>query len=157
MPSITPFLWFNNNAEEALTFYTSVFKEAEIGKVVRYGDAGPGPAGSLMTATFTLNGQKFIALNGGPHYKFTEAISFVINCQMQEEVDYYWEKLADGGEPGRCGWLKDQFGLSWQVVPDALAELLKGADAAKSQNVMQALMQMGKIDIAVLQEAYMKG
>ena len=154
MQKITPFLWFNNNAEEAMNFYTSVFKDSKIGKVSRYGDSGPGPKGSLMTAQFTLNGQEFIALNGGPNFKFTEAISFVINCDTQKEIDYYWEKLLlDGGQTQACGWLKDKFGLSWQVVPTQLGQLMTGSPE-QSNRVMAALMKMIKLDIKTLQEAY---
>jgi predicted 3-demethylubiquinone-9 3-methyltransferase (glyoxalase superfamily) len=154
MQKITPFLWFNDNAEEAMNFYTTVFKDSKIGKVSRYGDAGPGPKGSVMTAEFTLNGQEFIALNGGPNFKFTEAISFVVNCETQKEIDYYWDKLlANGGKPQACGWLKDQFGLSWQVVPVQLGKLMSG-DAERSNRVMQAMLKMVKMDLKVLQEAY---
>jgi len=153
MQKIIPFLWFNNNAEEAVNFYASVFKDSRILNIARYGDAGPGPKGQVMTASFQLNGQEFIALNGGPHFKFTEAISFVVNCQTQEEVDEYWDKLSDGGEKSRCGWLKDKFGLSWQVVPTILSKLLGDKDAEKSKRVMSAMMQMDKIDIAKLEQA----
>ena len=152
---ITPFLWFDNQAEEAMNFYTSVFKNSKIGEVARYGEAGPGPAGSVMTATFELDGQHFIALNAGPHFKFTEAISFVIDCQNQEEVDYYWNKLtADGGQESQCGWLKDKFGLSWQVVPSMLSKLFSTPDKEKANRAMKAMMQMKKLDIATLQKAY---
>ena len=154
MQKIIPFLWFNNNAEEAVNFYASVFKDSRILNIARYGDAGPGPKGQVMTASFQLNGQEFIALNGGPHFKFTEAISFVVNCQTQEEVDEYWDKLSDGGEKSRCGWLKDKFGLSWQVVPTILSKLLGDKDAEKSKRVMSAMMQMDKLDIAKLEQAY---
>jgi predicted 3-demethylubiquinone-9 3-methyltransferase (glyoxalase superfamily) len=155
---ITPFLWFNDNAEEAMNFYTSIFKNSGIGKVARYDEEGAKasgrPKGSVMTANFFLDGQEFIALNGGPHFKFTEAISFVVNCETQEEVDEFWQKLSEGGEEGRCGWLKDRFGLSWQIVPSALPRLLQSPDPAKSQKVMHAMLQMDKIDIAKLEEAY---
>ena len=151
---ITPFLWFDSNAEEAMNFYTSVFKNSKAGKIARYGDAGPGPKGQVMTATFQLEGVEFVALNGGPQFKFTEAISFVVNCETQEEVDYYWEKLSEGGEKSMCGWLKDQFGLWWQVVPVVLTEMVEDKDQAKAQRVMQAMMQMKKIDIAALKKAY---
>lgn len=151
---ITPFLWFDNNAEEAMHFYVSVFKDAKVLNVSRYGEAGPGPAGSVMTATFRLNGQEFIALNGGPEFTFTEAVSFSIDCETQEDVDYYWDKLTAGGEPGPCGWLKDQFGLSWQVNPAILGKLLQDEDPAKANRVMQAMLQMSKIEIAKLQAAY---
>jgi len=151
---ITPFLWFDNNAEEAVKFYLSVFKNSKILKESRYGDAGPGPKGSIMTVAFQLDGQDFIALNGGPYFSFTEAISFVITCKDQNEVDYYWEKLSgNGGTESMCGWLKDRFGLSWQVVPTILPELLTDKDAAKAQRAAQAMMQMKKIDIAALQNA----
>jgi predicted 3-demethylubiquinone-9 3-methyltransferase (glyoxalase superfamily) len=151
---ITPFLWFNDNAEEAANFYVSVFENSEVLNISRYGEGGPGPAGSVMVATFRLNGQEFSALNGGPEFSFTEAISFQIDCGNQEEVDYYWEKLSEDGEPGPCGWLKDQFGLSWQVVPTILGELLQDEDPAKANRVMQAMLQMSKIDIAALKQAY---
>ncbi len=153
MQKITPFLWFNNNAEEAVNFYTSLFKDSKIGSVSRYGDAGPGPKGTVITASFTLNGQEFMALNGGPQFKFTEAISLVINCETQDEVDHFWEKLSEGGEEGRCGWLKDKFGLSWQVVPTILGELMQNPDPAKANRVMEAMMKMDKLDIAGLKQA----
>lgn len=156
MQKITPFLWFDNNAEEALNFYTTIFKNSKIKKVTRYGDAGPGPKGQVMTAEFQLQGQEFVALNGGPQFKFTEAISFVVNCKTQDEVDEYWEKLSEGGEKSRCGWLKDKFGLSWQVVPTALAKLLKDSDAEKSKKVMEAMMKMDKLDIKTLKQAAKK-
>jgi predicted 3-demethylubiquinone-9 3-methyltransferase (glyoxalase superfamily) len=133
MQKITPFLWFDTQAEEAVQFYTSIFKNAKVGKVARYGDAGPGPKGSVMTATFEIEGQPFIALNGGPLFKFTEAISFVVNCVDQAEVDELWEKLSAGGEKSRCGWLKDRFGVSWQIVPTVLGELMSDPDPAKSR------------------------
>jgi predicted 3-demethylubiquinone-9 3-methyltransferase (glyoxalase superfamily) len=151
---ITPFLWFDGNAEEAMNFYVSVFENSEALSVNRYGEAGPGPAGSVMIATFRLSGQDFIALNGGPTYKFTEAISFMIDCNSQEEVDHFWNKLSEGGETGQCGWLKDKFGLSWQVVPSVLGELMSGDDPDRSGRVMQAMLQMSKRDIAKLQQAY---
>jgi predicted 3-demethylubiquinone-9 3-methyltransferase (glyoxalase superfamily) len=155
MQKITPFLWFNDQAEEAMNFYTSIFKNSNIGSVSRYGEAGPGQKGKVMTASFQLDGQEFIALNGGPQFKFTEAISFLINCETQQEVDYYWEKLlAFGGEESQCGWLKDKYGLSWQVVPTILSKLLTDKDAAKAQRVMHAMLQMKKIIIADLKEAY---
>ena len=148
---ITPFLWFDNNAEEAVNFYVSMFKNSKIGAVTRYGDAGPGPKGSVLTAAFELEGQKFVALNGGPRFKFTEAVSFVINCETQEEIDYFWDKLtSDGGQESMCGWLKDRFGLSWQVVPSQLPSLLTGE---KSNEVMQAIMQMKKLDLGTLRQA----
>jgi predicted 3-demethylubiquinone-9 3-methyltransferase (glyoxalase superfamily) len=155
MQKISPFLWFDNQAEEAMNFYTSIFKNSEQKGVTRYGDAGPGPKGSVMTASFTLNGQEFTALNGGPLFKFNESVSFVVHCcETQEEVDYYWEKLSEGGHKSQCGWLKDKFGLSWQVVPDIAIKLLTDKNAAKGQKVMQAVMQMTKIDIQKLQDAY---
>jgi predicted 3-demethylubiquinone-9 3-methyltransferase (glyoxalase superfamily) len=153
MQRITPFLWFDGKAEEAANFYVSIFKDAKILKVVRYSDAGPGPAGSVMIVTFTMNGQEFIALNGGPHFTFTPAISFVINCETQDEIDYYWAKLSAGGATQQCGWLSDRYGLSWQVVPTILSELQDG-DPAKANHVMQAIMQMVKLDIAQLKKAY---
>ena len=157
MQKITPFLWFNDNAEEAVKFYASIFKNSKIGKIARYGEEGEKiagrPAGSVMTVEFQLEGQDFVALNGGPHFKFTEAISFVVNCGTQEEVDYYWEKLSEGGKEVQCGWLKDRYGLSWQIVPTVLGELLSDKDAAKSQRVMQAMLKMVKLDIKKLKEA----
>ena len=158
MQKITPFLWFDHQAEEAVKFYTSIFKNSRIGKIARYGEeaekiAGR-PKGSVMTVEFQLEGQEFVALNGGPMFKFTEAISFVVNCETQEEVDYYWEKLSAGGKEVQCGWLKDKFGLSWQIVPTVLGELLSDEDAAKSQRVMQAMLKMVKLDIKKLQDAY---
>ena len=153
---ITPFLWFDHQAEEAAGFYVSIFPNSKIIKVIRYGKAGPGPAGSAMTVDFQLEGQSFVALNGGPHFKFTEAISFVVNCQTQDEVDTYWEKLSAGGAEVQCGWLKDKFGLSWQIVPTALPELLSGPDPEKSQRVMKAMLTMKKLDIRALKQAYEK-
>lgn len=154
MQKITPFLWFNNNVEEAVQFYKSVFKDAEITSLVRNTGSTPGPEGTVMLATFRLHGQEFIGLNGGPQFQFTEAISFVVNCDSQEEVDYYWERLSQGGSEGHCGWLKDKFGLSWQVVPKALSKLMSSGDAKKSERVMAALMQMDKIEVSVLEAAY---
>jgi len=156
MKRITPFLWFDNQAEEAMNFYVSIFPDSKVESVTRYGDEGPGPSGSVMTASFILDGQKFVALNGGPMFKFTEAISFVANCETQQEVDFFWEKLSAGGEKSRCGWLKDKFGLSWQIVPTVLPEMLQDKDPARSQRVMHALMQMDKLDIAALTEAFQK-
>lgn len=154
MQKITPFLWFDNNAEEAVNLYLSIFKNSKITKVARYGDAGPGPKGSVMTIAFQLEGQDFIALNGGPIFKFTEAISLSVDCKTQQEVDELWEKLSAGGQPGQCGWLKDKFGLSWQIVPSALVEMLQDKDAEKSKRVMQAMMRMNKLDIAGLKRAH---
>jgi predicted 3-demethylubiquinone-9 3-methyltransferase (glyoxalase superfamily) len=150
---ITTFLWFDKNAEEAANFYTSIFKNSRITDTTRYGDVGPGPKGTIMTIAFELDGQPFTALNGGPQFKFTEAISLVVHCQSQEEVDYFWERLSEGGQESQCGWLKDRFGLSWQIVPEALMRLLKDTDPAKAPRVMQALLAMKKIDIRTLEEA----
>ncbi len=150
---ITPFLWFDSNAEEAMNFYVSVFKNAEVLSVSRYGEAGPGPEGSVMVASFRLDGQEFLALNGGPQFTFTEAVSFLIDCQSQEEVDYFWDRLSEGGEAGPCGWLKDRFGLSWQIVPAVLEELLTDPDPVRAQNAMKAMLQMGKLDIEGLKRA----
>ena len=154
MQKITPFLWFNGQAEEAVNFYVSIFKNSKAGSIQRYGDAGPGPKGTVMSATFQLEGQDFYALNGGPQFSFTPAISFFVNCETQQEVDELWEKLSQDGEKGRCGWLKDKFGLSWQVIPSTLGKLLQGKDPEKSKRAMQAMMKMDKIDIAALQKAY---
>jgi predicted 3-demethylubiquinone-9 3-methyltransferase (glyoxalase superfamily) len=158
MQKITPFLWFDDKAEEAANFYVSIFKNSKIGSVTRYGDEGAEvsgrPKGSVMTVAFEIDGQQFTALNGGPHFKFTEAISFVVNCTMQGEVDELWEKLSEGGQKGQCGWLKDKYGLSWQVVPTVLIKLLQDKDAKKSKHVMKAMLQMHKIDIQRLQQAY---
>jgi predicted 3-demethylubiquinone-9 3-methyltransferase (glyoxalase superfamily) len=154
MQKITPFLWFDSQAEDAAKFYVSIFDNSRILKVVRYGAAGPGPEGTVMTVAFELNGMKFTALNGGPLFKFNESVSFVINCETQAEIDRLWEKLtAGGGQESRCGWLKDRYGLSWQVVPTVLPELLSDRDAAKAQRAMKAMMGMGKLDIAALKEA----
>ena len=154
MQKITPFLWFDSNAEEAVNFYISIFKDSKVLSVTRYGEAGPGPAGTVLTVAFQLQGQEFIALNGGPHFKFTEAISFSVNCETQEEVDAYWEKLSADGEQGQCGWLKDKFGLSWQVNPTVLGQMLQDKDPDKANRVMQAMLKMHKIDIATLKKAY---
>ena len=154
MQKITPFLWFDNNAEEAVNHYLAIFKNSKIGTVIRCGDAGPGPKGSVLTIAFQLEGQEFIALNGGPVFKFNEAISLSVDCKTQTEVDDLWEKLSDGGQKSQCGWLKDKFGLSWQVVPSALVEMLQDQDAEKAKRVMAAMMQMSKIDIAILKQAY---
>jgi predicted 3-demethylubiquinone-9 3-methyltransferase (glyoxalase superfamily) len=151
---ITPFLWFDTQAEEAARLYVSIFPNSKIVKLVRHGKGGPSPAGTVMVVEFELEGQKFVALNGGPLYKFTEAISFVVNCETQDEVDGYWDKLSAGGVQIQCGWLKDKFGLAWQIVPTALPRLLGDPDPAKSQRVMKAMMGMKKIDIRGLEEAY---
>ena len=154
MQKITPFLWFDDNAEEAINFYTSIFKDSKIENISHYGDEGPGPAGSVMMANFKLNGQDFMVLNGGPEFTFSEAISFFVSCETQAEVDYYWDRLSEGGETQQCGWLKDKFGLSWQIVPTALGELMGDKDPEKAGRVMQAMLKMVKIDIAGLQQAY---
>lgn len=154
MQKITPFLWFDGQAEEAMNFYVSVFKNSKTGKIARYGEAGPGPAGSVMVASFELDGVQFTALNGGPQFKFTEAVSFQIDCADQAEVDWFWDRLSEGGETSQCGWLKDRFGLSWQVVPHILPVLAGAPDPAKAGRVMQAMMQMTTIDIAKLEAAY---
>lgn len=151
---ITPALWFNFNLDEALEFYTSVFKDSEILSTSRYGDAGPGPAGALLSATFRLNGQEFIGINAGPEFTFTEAVSFSIDCADQDEVDYYWEKLSDGGETSQCGWLKDRFGLSWQVIPSVLGKRMADEDPVKANRVMEAMLKMSKIDIVEIERAY---
>jgi predicted 3-demethylubiquinone-9 3-methyltransferase (glyoxalase superfamily) len=153
MQKITPFLWFDDKAEEAINFYVSIFKNSTIGSITRYGEGAPVPKGTVMTAKFQLDGQEFMALNGGPHFKFTEAISLYVNCESQEEVDELWEKLSAGGEKGRCGWLKDKYGLSWQIIPTALGELLQDKDAAKSKRVMMAMLQMDKIEVDTLKRA----
>ena len=157
MQKITPFLWFDGKAEEAANFYVSIFKNSKVGSIARYGDVGPGPKGSVMTVAFQLDGQEFVGLNGGPHFKFTEAVSFVVNCETQGEVDEFWEKLSAGGQKSRCGWLKDKYGLSWQIVPTVLPKLVLDKDPAKSGRVMAAMMQMDKIDIKKLQQAYDQG
>jgi predicted 3-demethylubiquinone-9 3-methyltransferase (glyoxalase superfamily) len=154
MKTITPFLWFDAQAEEAANFYASVFPNSKIGKISRYGDAGPGPKGSVMTIELNLDGQDFIGLNGGPHFKFTEAVSFSIDCKSQEEVDHYWNTLSAGGEEGPCGWLKDKYGLSWQVNPRILGEMLNDPNPAKAKAAMEAMLKMKKIVIADLQKAY---
>jgi predicted 3-demethylubiquinone-9 3-methyltransferase (glyoxalase superfamily) len=158
MQKITPFLWFNDQAEEAAKFYVSIFTNSKIVSVTRYGDAGAKVSGrpkdSVMTVEFKLAGQKFVALNGGPHFNFTEAVSFVVKCRTQKELDRFWKKLSTGGKESQCGWLKDKYGLSWQIVPAKLAELLGGKDARRSERVMQALIQMVKIDIKSLKKAY---
>ena len=153
MQKITPFLWFDHQAEEAANFYVSVFRGSRIPNVARYGDAGPGPKGSVMTIEFELAGQRFVALNGDPQFTFSPAISFVVNCEMQEEVDALWEKLSAGGEEQRCGWLEDRYGVSWQIVPTILPRLLTDKDPEKAQRVMKAMLAMDKIDISVLERA----
>ena len=156
MQRITPFLWFDNQAEEAVNFYVSVFKNSKITGTSHYtGEEPSGQKGSVMTVSFELDGQEFVALNGGPRFKFTEAVSFVVNCETQEEIDYYWERLtADGGEEVQCGWLTDKFGLSWQVVPAKIREWMEDKDPARTQRVMHAVMQMKKLDMAAMQRAY---
>jgi predicted 3-demethylubiquinone-9 3-methyltransferase (glyoxalase superfamily) len=154
MQKIVPFLWFDGQAEEAMNFYVSIFKDSKIKSVHRYGEAGPGPKGTVMSGNFELNGQEFMALNGGPQFSFTPAISFFVNCETQAEVDELWEKLSAGGEKSRCGWLRDKYGVSWQIIPTALGKLLGDPDRAKASRVMQAMLQMDKIDIQGLQRAY---
>lgn len=154
MQKITPFLWFDGNAEEAMNFYVSIFKNSRVVSVTRYGEAGPGPKGTVMSATFELEGQSFYALNGGPLFSFTPAISFFVNCETQEEIDDLWAKLSKGGEAQRCGWLRDRFGLSWQIVPGVLGKMLGDKSAEKTQRVMTAMLQMDKIDISGLRQAY---
>jgi predicted 3-demethylubiquinone-9 3-methyltransferase (glyoxalase superfamily) len=154
MQKITPFLWFDGNAEEAMNFYVSIFKNSKVLRVARYGDAGPGPKGTVMVASFQLEGQEFQALNGGPEYKFTPAISLFVNCETQQEVDGLWEKLSEGGRIDQCGWLQDKFGLSWQIIPALLPRLLSDKDPKKSGSVMKAMLQMKKIDSKKLQQAY---
>jgi predicted 3-demethylubiquinone-9 3-methyltransferase (glyoxalase superfamily) len=154
MRKITPFLWFDGKAEEAMDFYVSIFKNSKVGRITRYGEAGPGPKGTVMSATFQLEGQEFFALNGGPQFTFTPAISFFVNCETQQEVDELWEKLSEGGEINRCGWLRDKYGLSWQIVPSILGKLMGDQDPEKSKRVMQAMLKMDKLDIAGLQGAY---
>ncbi len=161
MQKISPFLWFDHEAEEAVKFYTSIFKNSKIGRILRYGEeaskisSAGRPAGSVLTVEFEIEGQKFVALNGGPRFKFNESISFVVNCETQEEVDYFWEKLtADGGEESQCGWLKDKFGLSWQVTPTVLIDMLHDKDSEKAERVMKSMLQMQKIDIEKLKAAH---
>jgi predicted 3-demethylubiquinone-9 3-methyltransferase (glyoxalase superfamily) len=153
MKKITPFLWFDGNAEEAANFYISIFKNSKMGKISRYGDAGPGPKGSVMSVTFQIEGQEFFALNGGPQFKFTPAISFFVNCETQKEVDDLWEKLSAGGRTDRCGWLQDKFGVSWQIIPTVLGQLLGDKDPQRAKRAMQAMLQMTKIDGKALQQA----
>jgi predicted 3-demethylubiquinone-9 3-methyltransferase (glyoxalase superfamily) len=157
MQKIIPFLWFDDKAEEAVNFYVSVFKNSKVVSVTRYGEAGPGAKGSVMSATFQLEGQDFYALNGGPQFKFTPAVSFFVNCETQKEIDELWEKLSEGGRKDRCGWLTDKYGLSWQIVPPILGKLLGDKNAAKAQSVMKAMLQMDKLDIKRLQDAYDRG
>ena len=154
MQKITPFLWFDGKAEEAMNYYVSVIPNSKVLSVSRVGDAGPGPKGSVLTANFILNGTEFVALNGGPRFKFTEAISFVINCETQEEVDRYWEKLSEGGSKDMCGWLKDKYGLSWQIVPIQLTQMLQDKDQQKAGRAMAAMMKMKKIVISELKQAF---
>ncbi len=154
MHKITPFLWFDDQAEEAMNFYVSIFKNSKIVSVSRHGEAGTGTKGAVISATFQLDGQEFMALNAGPEFKFTEAISFFVNCATQQEVDELWDKLSEGGEQGRCGWLKDKYGLSWQIIPTALGEMLGDSDPEKAGRVLQAMLQMDKIDIQGLKQAY---
>ncbi len=154
MQKITPFLWFDNQAEEAMNFYTSVFKKSEILSVTRYGEGGPGEKGTVMSVKFLIEGQEFVALNGGPQFSISPAISFVVNCETQEEVDYYWDKLSEDGEEQGPGWVKDKYGVSWQVVPIIFTEMVNDVDPVKSQRVLAAMMQMMKLDIKTLKEAY---
>jgi predicted 3-demethylubiquinone-9 3-methyltransferase (glyoxalase superfamily) len=154
MQKITTFLWFDDKAEEAANFYVSIFKNSKIGQISRYGDKSPGPKGAVMVVNFQLEGQEFIALNGGPQFKFTPAISLLVNCETQQEVDDLWEKLSAGGQKSRCGWLQDKYGLSWQIIPTTLSRLMSDPDREKAGRVMQAMLQMDKIEIAKLQEAY---
>lgn len=155
MPSISPFLWFNGQAEEAAKFYVSIFPNSKLGKITRYGKNMPMPKGTVLTVSFTINGQDFTALNGGPEFQFTEAVSFAVGCQTQSELDHYWERLtADGGQPSQCGWLKDKYGLSWQIVPESIGRLIDASDSVRSQRVFGALMTMNKIDVAALEAAY---
>jgi predicted 3-demethylubiquinone-9 3-methyltransferase (glyoxalase superfamily) len=154
MQKITPFLWFDGQAEEAMNHYVSIFKNSKVVSVSRYGEAGPGPAGAVMSATFQLEGQDFMALNGGPHFKFNEAISLFVSCESQAEIDELWNKLLEGGQAQQCGWLKDKFGLSWQIVPAALGQMLQDKDPAGSRRVMEAMLKMVKLDIDALKRAY---
>lgn len=153
MRKITPFLWFDNQAEEAMNFYVSIFKNSKAGNITRYGDGGPGPKGSVMSVSFELDGQPFMALNGGPVFHFTEAISMFVNCDSQKEVDELWEKLSAGGEKSRCGWLKDKYGLSWQIIPSGLMDALSNKDPEKAKRAMQAMLQMDKIDLERIKNA----
>ncbi|CAN5212519.1 VOC family protein [soil metagenome] len=157
MQKITACLWFDTQAEEAATFYTSIFNNSRVLQVARYGEAGPGPEGSVMTVSFELDGQEFVALNGGPVFTFNEAVSFQVSCETQDEVDEFWSRLSEGGEEGPCGWLKDRYGVSWQIIPTRLIELLNDPDPEKSQRAMRAMLDMNKIDIATLQQAAVTG
>lgn len=154
MQKITPFLWFNDQAEEAMNFYTNVFKNSKKGEIRRYADGGPAPKGTVMSASFQIEGQELVAFNGGPHFSFTPAISLFVDCKTQEEVDELWSKLSEGGQPQQCGWVTDKFGLSWQIIPSALGEMLQDKNAAKSKAAMQAMMKMHKIDVKRLEQAY---
>jgi predicted 3-demethylubiquinone-9 3-methyltransferase (glyoxalase superfamily) len=154
MQKIVPFLWFNDQAEEAVKYYTSIFKNSKIGSISRYGEEGPGPKGTVMMVTFQLEGQEFMALNGGPVFTFSPAISLFVNCETQEEVDKLWDKLSEGGEKGQCGWLKDKYGISWQIVPTAFGQMMRDKDPKKRKNVMQAMLKMKKLDIKALKDAY---
>lgn len=154
MQKIAPFLWFDGKAEEAMNFYTAIFKNSKVGSVMRYGDAGPGPKGTVMSATFEIEGQEFMALNGGPMFTFSPAISFFVKCETQEEVDELWARLSAGGEPNQCGWLRDKFGVSWQIIPTVLGTMLQDKDPARSNRVMQAMLKMTKLDIRLLKQAY---
>jgi predicted 3-demethylubiquinone-9 3-methyltransferase (glyoxalase superfamily) len=157
MGKITPFLWFDDQAEEAVTFYTSIFKNSKVGNIIRYGKAGPGQEGKVMMVTFQIEGQEFTALNGGPHYTFSPAISFFVDCETQDEVDELWEKLSEGGQEEQCGWLRDKYGISWQIIPSGLTEMLHSDQSEKSQKAMQAMLQMVKIDIEKIKLAYERG
>ncbi len=154
MKKITPFLWFDGKAEEAASFYVSIFKHSKIQSVMRYGETGPGPAGSVMSVTFRLDGQEFTALNGGPGFTFSPAISFFVSCETQDEVDELWAKLSAGGQAQRCGWLQDKYGVSWQIIPSALGEMLQDPDPERANRVMRAMLQMVKIDVDALRQAY---
>jgi predicted 3-demethylubiquinone-9 3-methyltransferase (glyoxalase superfamily) len=154
MKKITPFLWFDTQAEEAAAFYTSIFKNSKIGEIRRYGEVGPRPKGMVLSVTFEIDGEEFVALNGGPQFHFTPAISFFVSCETQQEVDQLWEKLAEGGRKDQCGWLQDKYGVSWQIIPKALMQLMGDPDPAKANRVMKAMLQMQKIDVKALEEAY---
>lgn len=153
MPKVTPFLWYDSQAEEAANFYTSIFPNSKVLEISRYSDVGPGPSGSVMTVRFMLDGEEFLALNGGPHFTFNESISFVISCSSQDEVDHFWERLTEGGEESQCGWLKDRYGLSWQVVPDRLPQALQDPDPERARRAMQAMLSMRKLDIGAIERA----